>query len=84
MKGSVNNRDNIIQVQGDRVLVLKNGEKRVFTFVHLVSETGHELRLVNREVKAHKPDWEVSQKLWEAIEPAPTNPDQAKWAVEVA
>lgn len=82
MRGSVTDRSVIRNVQGDRVLVLRGDEMLLMTFVNKIGETS-QLRLVNREVKAHRPDWRVTQELWEAIEPAPENKLQAKWFVEV-
>jgi len=84
MTGAVTDRNRMLEIQGDRVLLHKLGvPARVLTIVHAVNETGHELRLVNREDKSGKPDWPISQKLFEAIHPAKDNKAKAVWEVTV-
>lgn len=76
MNGDVNNKRLMVDQQGKRVHVLKSdGSKEwALTIVHVIDVGGVEtLRLTNRDEKAHKPDWALTQKLWDAIEPAEPN-----------
>lgn len=75
MTGQVNDRNLMLDHQGKRVRVEKSDGSHVWalTIVHVIDADKHELRLCNRDSKDHKPDWTLSQKLWEAIEPAEKN-----------
>ncbi len=84
MKGSVASVDVMLAHQGDRVLLLKPGKPdRAFTLVHVVDTTGHQFRLVNRDDKTRKPDWALSQLIWDAMSPARPNKLDCKWEVTV-
>lgn len=73
-----------LEVQGDRVLVHQTSTDKtyVLTIVHVIDFDKHELRLVNRD-KTGKPDWPLSQRLFDALRPAPENKDQAKWLLNI-
>jgi hypothetical protein len=75
MTGDVTDRDLMLAQQGKRVLVAKADGSRhwALTIVHVVDAAIRALRLVNRDDKSRQPDWALSQKLWEAIEPAEAN-----------
>ena len=85
MTGDVTDRSLMLEHQGKRVRVEKSDGSRVWalTIVHVVDERGHSLRLCNRESKDHKPDWPLSQKLWEAIEPAEKNDLNCEYALTI-
>lgn len=86
MTGTVTDRNLMLEQQGKRVRVEKSDGSHVWalTIVHVV-DVGekHELRLANRDDKTHKPDWALSQKLWEAIEPAEPNDLNCQYALTI-
>lgn len=78
----------ILEHQGDRVLVFKNTGAElalvhVLTMVNVVHLDKRELHLTNRESKTGKPDWVLTQALFDHFRPAGENKEQAKWAVTV-
>jgi len=87
MTGDVKSVETMLKVQGERVLVHWEEEDDsgilVSTFVHVVDVNGRQLRLVNKEDRNGQPDWAVSQKLLESIEPAPSNAHQARWQLRI-
>jgi len=85
MTGNVTDRNLMLDQQGKRVRVDKSDGSRVWalTIVHVVDADKHVLHLVNREDKIRKPDWVLSQKLWEAIEPAETNNLNCEYALTI-
>lgn len=85
MQGDVTDRNLMLEQQGKRVRVEKSDGSHVWalTIVHVVDEHGHSLRLCNRDDKTHKPDWALSQKLWEAIEPAEKNDLNCEYEITI-
>jgi len=85
MNGNVTDRNLMLEQQGKRVRVEKSdgSHEWAMTIVHVVDTGGHSLRLVNREAKDHKPDWALSQKLWEAVEPAEKNDMNCEYALTI-
>lgn len=85
MTGQVTDRKLMLEQQGKRVLVSKTDGSRTWalTIVHVVDVDKHELRLTNRDDKTRKPDWALSQKLWEAIEPAEANKLNCQYALTI-
>jgi hypothetical protein len=85
MTGNVTDSSIFWQYQGDQVLVRRGEAECVLTLVRVVDTTGQQLRLVNRSNGVRKPDWAISQKLWEAIHPAPAEleAEGIKWALTV-
>ena len=75
MEGDVTRRETMRLLQGKRVRVVKQDGSRewALTIVRVLDGARQELRLVNRDSKAKKPDWALTQKLWDAIEPAERN-----------
>jgi hypothetical protein len=78
----------ILEHQGDRVLVFKNNGVdlamvHVLTMVNVVELDRRVLHLTNRESKSSKPDWVLTQALFDHFRPAGENKEQAKWAVTV-
>jgi hypothetical protein len=70
MKGSVSDRNLMLEEQGRRVFVTQGKESWVLTIVHLVDVGDHhELRLTNRDPKSGKPDLLLTQEMWNVIEP---------------
>lgn len=85
MTGQVTDRSLMLEQQGKRVRVEKSDGSHVWalTIVHVVDADKHELRLCNRDDKTHKPDWVLSQKLWEAIEPAEPNDMNCQYEITI-
>ncbi len=85
----------ILEYQGDRVLVLKHRQidslqvgteqalAYVLTIVNVVNADNRTLYLTNRDSKTHKPDWPLTQALFDHLRPAGENKEQAKWALTV-
>lgn len=86
----------MLDVQGDRVLIVGHGPDRedelyhVLTIVHVVegtqkdkSDAVHSLRLINRDDKSRKPDWLLTQKIVDHFQEAPLNSEGAKWMLYV-
>lgn len=77
------------EFQGDRVIVYKHaptGERElswVMTMVRVVEPDKQALHLTNRESKRCKPDWPLTQALFDALRPAGQNKHQAKWEITV-
>lgn len=70
MTGSATDSSNYWTVQGDRVLVSRQGyDDRVFKIVRAVDTGSEQLRLINEA--GRNPDWALTQKLWDALKPAP-------------
>jgi hypothetical protein len=75
MTGNVTDAKMFVEYQGDLVLVHRpKSFDLLMTIVHVVDGDGHHLRLCNREASDHRPDWAISQKLWDAI-----RPNSAEW-----
>ena len=78
--------NNLLAIQGDRVLVYRHGDKdelklaHVLTLVHLVGEK-REMRLMNREGRSRKPDWAFTQAWYDRLREARKNEFGAKWEV---
>ena len=85
MTGQVNDCNLMLEQQGKRVRVEKSDGSHVWalTVVHVVGVDKHELHLCNREHKSGKPDWALTQKLWEAIEPAEKNDLNCEYALTI-
>lgn len=76
--------DTMRDYQGDRVLLFRHGVlAHVMTVVRVVHPDKQELHLTNRECKSHKPDWPLTQALFDHFKPAPANAEQAKWQLSV-
>lgn len=76
MTSDVTDPEVMYEHQGQKVFVFKSSTQAqyVLTLVRVLDIGKQELRLTNREIKSGKPDWPVSQRLWEAIQKAEANP----------
>lgn len=88
----ITSKDTMRELQGDRVVVLTHDVDgvlyvaHVLTLVRLIDLDHEELRMVNRDSKRHKPDWPLSQAMFDHFKPAdPEDRDklQAKWQVTI-
>ena len=83
MKRDVNDRGTLLDLQGEKLLVLKPGRPdRVFTFVHVVHPDRHELHAVCR-IPEHKADWTITQAYLDAVHEARPNEHGCKWELKV-
>lgn len=79
--------ENMLAVQGDKVIVYKHGENghrvlaHVLTLVRVMDMGSQHMRLVNREGKVRSPDWAFTQVWYDRLKEAPKNEFGAKWEV---
>jgi len=77
---------NMLDVQGDRVIVYNEGNavaEHVLTLVRVMGIGHQEMRMVNKESKTRQPDWAFTQKWYDRLRPAGENKLNAKWEVIV-
>ncbi len=84
----VTDPNTILEYQGDRVMVFKHQgaelvRAHVLTIVNVVNIDNRVLYMTNRDSKTHKPDWPLTQALFDHLRPAGANKEQAKWALTV-
>lgn len=82
----ITQRENMLEIQGDRVVAYKRvdeGLKQVWvlTLVHVVDEDAHSMGLSNREDKTRQPDWPFTQAYYDRLRPAVDAKTGAKWAI---
>lgn len=88
MSMSVTDLETIQKYQGDRVMIFKHmGDElvkaHVLTAVCVVDSHKCELHLTNHDSASHKPDWLLTQALFDHFRPAGNNKEQAKWALTI-
>jgi hypothetical protein len=84
-KGDITSPEVMVHYQGDRVLVHRTtlASDIVLTLVRVMTTDKQQMRLCNREDKTHKPDWVMTQAMWEATLPAKPNKEGCKWELSV-
>ena len=80
MKRDVTNRETMLELQGDLVLVNPGKDELLLTIVRLVDINKQELLLVDRGSKA-RDTWTLTQELCDRL--TPSKDPQAKWALIV-
>lgn len=81
--------ENMLALQGDKVLVYKHGEKdklvlaHVMTLIRVIDFGQQTMRLVNREGKVRLPDWAFTQAWYDRLREAPKNEHGARWEITV-
>lgn len=76
MKLNVTQRETMLQLQGDLVLVETGDEELLLTIVRIVDVDKQELALVNRQSKAHE-TWPFTQEVCDRL--LPSKDPRAKW-----